>query len=148
MTRAEPVDLVLYDGVCGLCNRMVQFVLERDVHDRFRFAPLQGSIARTLLTRHGRDPGALDTVVLVLDYGGPRERILCKARAGLTILQRLGGVWSLSAPLQLLPSTLLDGGYDFVARHRYGWFGKHDACPVPEPRHRSKFLEADPSEVG
>jgi predicted DCC family thiol-disulfide oxidoreductase YuxK len=126
---------------------MLHFVLERDAQDRFRFAPLQGSIARALLTRHGRDPGALDTVVLVLDYASPRERVLCKARAALTILQRLGGVWTLSAALQLLPSALLDMGYDFVARHRYGWFGKYDACPVPEPRHRSKFLEPDPSEA-
>jgi predicted DCC family thiol-disulfide oxidoreductase YuxK len=141
---ADAPYLVLYDGVCGLCNRVVGFVLARDAHDRFRFAPLQGAIAREILLRHGRDPQALDTLYLVLDVGRAGERLLWKARAALTILRCIGGVWSLTRPFAVLPTALLDAGYDFVARHRYGWFGEYDACPVPEPRHRSKFLEPDP----
>jgi predicted DCC family thiol-disulfide oxidoreductase YuxK len=118
-------------------------VLARDRRDQFRFAPLQGAIARGLLARHGRALGALDTVYLVLDHGTPAERLLWKGRAALALLERLGGIWSLARVVALLPTSWLDAGYDFVARNRYGWFGRLDACPLPDPRHRAKFLEPD-----
>ena len=134
-------DLVLYDGVCGLCNRLNQFILKRDSGDRFRFAALQSSIAGELLRRYGRDAGDLNTVYLIVNYRAPDERLLSKGRAVLYVLRALGGIWSSARILELLPSRFLDRLYDFVARRRYRWFGRFDACVVPQPRDRSKFLD-------
>ena len=134
-------DLILYDGVCGLCNRLIQFVLRRDRADRFRFAALQGSMARAALRRHGRDAGVLDTVYVIRDHGTAEERILAKSRAILHVLSSLGGLWRPARLLQIVPVRLLDALYDFVARRRYGWFGRHDACRLPAPSERAKFLD-------
>lgn len=134
--------VLLYDGVCGLCHRWVAFVWPRDRRRLFRFAPLQGGPARALLARHGRDPDALDTVVLVVDHGTPAERLLERSAAALYVLRALGGVWRVvAAVVGLLPRRLLDRGYDLLARHRYRLFGRLDACPVPGPELRERFLE-------
>jgi predicted DCC family thiol-disulfide oxidoreductase YuxK len=134
-------DLVLYDGVCGLCSRLVQFVLRRDRRDRFRFAPLQGQLAGALLGRHGLDAGELDTVRVVVEHDSPGERVLSKSEAMLHVLRSLGGIWSLARVLALVPTRCLDGLYDLVAARRYRWFGRLDACPVPRPEQRGKFLD-------
>lgn len=134
--------VILYDGVCGLCSRLVQFVLERDPGGEFRFAPLQGSFARALLLRHGRDPEALDTLYVVIDASTPSERLLCKARGGLFILRQLGGGWRAAGVLGVLPTVLLDFGYDLIARVRYRLFGKYDTCRVPAPEHLDRFIDA------
>ncbi len=135
------VDLVLYDGVCGLCNRLNQFILKRDSGDRFRFAALQSSIAGELLRHYGRDASDLNTVYVIVNYGAPDERLLSKGRAVLFVLRTLGGIWSLARIFELLPPRFLDRLYDVVARRRYRWFGRFDACVVPQPRDRSKFLD-------
>lgn len=143
MTRLEaPADkrLVLYDGVCALCNRWVEFILRRDRRDRFRFAALQSDGARALLTAHGRDPDALDTVVVVVGPGTDRERLLTRSSAGLHILASLGGVYRLAALGRLVPRPVRDWVYDRIARSRYERYGKYDACPVPAPEHRHKFV--------
>ena len=132
--------LLLFDGRCGLCNRLVRFVLRRDRHDRFVFAPLQSELATDLLARHGRDSRDLDTFCAVVRRGEPGERVLVKGRAGLFVLRRLGGLWPLTAVLGLLPTALLDVVYDWIARNRIRWFGATDACLVPAPRDRAKFL--------
>jgi predicted DCC family thiol-disulfide oxidoreductase YuxK len=134
-------DLVLYDGICGLCNRLNQFILKRDSRDRFRFAALQSPIASELLHRYGRDPSDLNTVYLIANYGAPDERLLWKGRAVLFVLRALGGIWSLARIFELMPSRFLDWVYDVVARRRYRWFGRFDACVVPQPDHRAKFLD-------
>jgi predicted DCC family thiol-disulfide oxidoreductase YuxK len=131
--------ILLYDGVCGLCNEWVQVVLDRDVEKRFTFAPLQGETAARILPRHGKDPKDLDTVYLVLDPDGPNEKVLWKGRAILTIVKNLGWPWKFLAVFSILPSGLIDFGYDFVARHRYRWFGKHESCPIPTPDQRARF---------
>ena len=135
-------DLVLYDGVCGLCNRLVQFVLRRDRRDRFRYAALQSDLAHELLRRHGRNPDDLDTVSVVRDHGAPGEQVLTKARAIIYVARRLGFPWALAAVLRVLPWRLLDFAYDQIAHRRYRWFGRHDACPLPTPATRAKFLDA------
>ncbi len=137
--------LVLYDGVCGLCNRFVQFLLPRDRHDRLRFASLQSSVGRALLTRHGRDPEALDTVYLVVEPTTERERLLTRGRAALAILRSLGGGWRALALFRIVPTVVLDALYRFVARNRYRWFGKLDACPLAAPEQRGKFIVDDAS---
>jgi predicted DCC family thiol-disulfide oxidoreductase YuxK len=133
--------LVLYDGVCGLCNRLNQFTLKRDSGDRFRFAALQSPIAGELLQRYGRDASDLNTVYVIVNYGAPDVRLLSKGRAVLFVLRALGRIWSLARIFELLPSRFVDRLYDLVARRRYRWFGRFDACVVPQPRDRSKFLD-------
>jgi len=138
---ARAQHLVLYDGVCGLCNRLNQFILKRDRLDRFRFAALQSSIAGDLLRRYQRDPTDLNTVYVVADYGQPTERMLRKSRAVVFVLGALGGVWGCARMLDFLPTAVLDVLYTFVATHRYRWFGRSEQCMLPDPRHRSKFIE-------
>ncbi len=133
--------VILYDGVCGFCNRMVQFVLKRDRGDRFRFAPLQSEFARKLLEKHRRDDVALESLCLVSDFGQPDERVLTRSTASLGILRELGGFWRvLSACFLVVPRPARDWAYRVVARHRYRIFGKYDTCPWPKPQDRHKFL--------
>jgi predicted DCC family thiol-disulfide oxidoreductase YuxK len=136
--------IMLYDGVCGLCNRFVQFVLKRDRKDRFRFAALQSNFARDTLRRRGQNPELLDTVYLVLDYGQPNERLLARNDAATAVLEELGGVWRTWAKLlDLLPKGFRDWRYNLVARNRYRIFGKHEACPLPDPKYKHKFIDVD-----
>lgn len=132
--------IVFYDGLCGLCNRFVQFVLKRDRKNAFRFAPLQGETARAKLPRHGIDPGDLDTVCVLFGEDGPGEQALVKSRAVARVLRELGGPWRIPAALGVLPRGIGDRLYDFVARRRYRWFGKYDACPIPTPEQRARIL--------
>ncbi len=146
---ASPVagrTILLYDGVCALCNRFVRFLLCRDRRKVFYFAPLQGTLAQTILARHGidlscTDPSALDTVVLVTAAETPEESLLFRSDAVTEVLLRLGGGWALWARLLLqLPRGLREARYRFIACWRYRIFGKYDTCPLPAPRHRERFL--------
>ncbi len=127
--------LVLYDGQCGLCNRTVQTILAHDRRGRFRFAALQSDVGRGMLARHGLPAGAMDTVVLV-DEG----RAFTKSRAALRIAGGLDAPWPLLRALAVVPRPLADLAYDFVARRRYRWFGRSDACMLPPPEVRARFL--------
>jgi len=138
---AAGAPIILYDGVCGLCNRLNGFVLARDPAGRFRFAALQSALAAEILARHGRDPRDLDTLYLLLDAGGLGERLLQKSDAVLWILRELGGPWRITGALRVVPRWLRDLGYDLVARTRYPLFGRYDTCPLPDPRHRARFLD-------
>jgi predicted DCC family thiol-disulfide oxidoreductase YuxK len=133
--------IILYDGVCGLCNRSVQFMLDHDRKGQFRFASLQSPFATALLQRHGRDPGRLETVYVVLDHGTDSERLLQKARAVLWTLRRLGLPWSMLAACGILPTFLLDFFYSLVARTRYRIFGKYETCRIPSPATRARFID-------
>ena len=136
--------IVFYDGVCGLCNRLVQFLLKRDRNDRLRFASLQSEFATKVLTRHGIDPSDLDTLHIVENYEQPSERVLNRSDAVLRATGELGGLWSLAAIVgSIVPRPLRDLFYKFVARNRYRVFGKSETCMLPEPRHRAKFLDMD-----
>ena len=138
--RGHP--LVLYDGVCGLCNRTVQFVLRRDRADVFRFAALQSGLAARILARHGADATDLDTLYVVLNPEQADEGLLARSDAVLYILGGLGAVWRMIASvLKVVPRGLRDWVYGLVARYRYGVFGKYDTCPVPSAETRRKFLE-------
>ena len=88
-----PNPILLYDGVCGLCNRFVRFILKHDHQDRFRFAALQSKFARAILERHGLNPNVLDTVYLVFDYNQPGERLLSRNEAATAVLRELGAFW-------------------------------------------------------
>ena len=135
--------ILFYDGVCGLCDRAVQFVLRHDTEGRFRFAAVQSDYARPVLARYGRDPRDLDTMYLLLGPGTPHEQLLAKSDAILAILRQLDGAWRLLAAACVLPRTLRDRAYDFIARHRYRWFGRYDQCRLPRPEERERFVDAD-----
>jgi predicted DCC family thiol-disulfide oxidoreductase YuxK len=134
-------DVVLYDGVCALCDGFTRFVLPRDPAGRFRFAPLQSEFARRALARHGRDAAALDTLYVLVDHGRPAERVLERSRAALHVVARLRSPWRLLGLLRIVPRGLLDRGYDRVARDRYRRFGRHEACIAPRPEYRERFIE-------
>ena len=134
--------IVFYDGVCGLCNRLVQFLLKRDKQDKLRFASLQSDFAATVLTRHGIDPKDLDTLHVVENFEQSNERALNRSDAILRAARELGGFWSVAAVLgKIVPKPLRDLFYKFVATNRYKVFGEYDTCMLPEPRHRAKFLD-------
>jgi predicted DCC family thiol-disulfide oxidoreductase YuxK len=153
--------VVFYDGVCGLCSRLVRFLLRRDHDGRLLFAPLQGGLARAVLGRHGYDPSDLDTVYVIADRRAPdrprrpdsarwggRERVLAKSRAILHALGCLGGGWRVLARLgSLVPVVLADAVYDAVATRRYRTFGKLETCPIPPPEWRARFIEEDQAET-
>lgn len=138
-TKSNPI--ILYDGVCGLCNRLVQFILKRDQRDYFRFASLQSDLASSLLLRHDRDPHDLDTVYVVIDYEQPAEHLLARSDAILFLLWELGGIWKLASVGKILPRVIRDVVYKLVARNRYRVFGKYESCMLPELKHRAKFLD-------
>ncbi len=137
--------ILLYDGVCGLCNRFVQFILRHDREAIFRFASLQSPAAANILALHVLTPGAPDTVYVVTnpDSQASEQRLLSRSDAALFVLKHLGAPWrEIAFFLQLLPRFLRDSVYHVVARHRYRTFGRYDTCPTPNPRDRSRFLDS------
>ena len=136
--------IVFYDGVCGLCNRLVQFLLKHDKHDRLRFAALQSEFASKVLGRHGIDPTDLDTMHLAVNFDEPNEGVLNRSTAILRAARELGGVWSVLGSLgMILPRPIRDFFYGQVAKNRYRMFGKFDTCMLPTPSQRAKFLDLD-----
>ena len=134
--------LILYDGICGLCNRFNRFVIDRDGSESFLFAPLQSGLAREILTRHGLKPESLDTLIVVPDYPDESLGLLSRSRAALFVGRRLPVPWNLLSRMAgLLPLFLLDLGYRLVAANRYRLFGKKDSCPIPSPADRKRFLD-------
>ena len=133
--------LVLYDGVCGLCDHFVQFLLRIDRHDRLRFAALQGPIGTAILEKAGRSRSSLSTVIVVADHETPFERLLERSDAALFAITSAGGLYRVAGMLRVVPRFLRDRVYDLVARWRYRIFGQFDACPIPRPETRAKFLD-------
>ena len=138
---SESRPIVLYDGVCGLCNGLVQFLLKRDTRDRLRFASLQSEFARVVLSRHGADPDDLDTVYVVVEHNQSNERLLARSDAILNLAEQLGGIWGMAKIGRVIPKAVRDGMYKLVATNRYRMFGKYDSCMMPDPAHRAKFLD-------
>ncbi|HKP81917.1 MAG TPA: thiol-disulfide oxidoreductase DCC family protein [Pyrinomonadaceae bacterium] len=140
MSTAGPI--LFYDGVCGLCNTLVQFLLKHDKRGRLRFASLQSDFAERVLHRHGFDPKDLDTLHVVENYEQPDERVLQRSDAILRAGRELGGHWSVLAGIaKIVPRPLRDIAYRFVAQNRYRVFGKYETCMLPDPNQRSRFLD-------
>lgn len=127
--------IILFDGVCGLCNAFVTFLISHDPKAIFRFAPLQSSIGAKLLSENGIPADSLNSVVVVLE-----GKAFLRSEAVLKGVRRLGGIWSLSSIFLIVPECIRDWVYDYVARNRYKWFGKYESCPLPTPEIRSRFL--------
>ncbi len=135
---------MLYDGLCGVCNRAVQWVIKHDHADRFRFAPQQSSVAAAVLSRHGIDRAAMlksNSVYMVLDAGTERERLLTQSDVTVNLLLMLGGRWRvLGKMLRAVPLFVRNAAYRMFARNRYRLTRQYDVCPVPSEAVRMKFV--------
>jgi predicted DCC family thiol-disulfide oxidoreductase YuxK len=133
METAHPI--VLFDGVCNLCNGAVQLILRHDPAGRFRFASLQSPAGEELQTRLGIDPKALDSILLI-----EGERCYRESDAALRIAAGMSGAWKALGVLRVIPRPLRDPVYRWIARNRYRWFGKQETCWLPTPELRGRFL--------
>lgn len=136
MTTAH-ARIVLVDGVCNLCNSIVHFVIDRDPEARFRFAPLQSDFAKSLLERAGRPELATSLSTFVLVEG---DTLFTHSTAALRLLRELNTPLRLLYALIVLPRFVRDAAYRFVAKRRYGWFGRTESCRVPTPELKARFL--------
>jgi predicted DCC family thiol-disulfide oxidoreductase YuxK len=138
-TVAGPV--LLYDGVCGFCNKTVQTILDHDRQGVMRFAALQSDYGQTVVGRHSALRG-VDSVVFVETATGAREeRIYFRSDAALKVASYLGGFWKVFLAAYIIPKPVRDYFYDLFARNRYRLFGKYDACMLPPPEVRSRFID-------
>lgn len=128
--------LILFDGVCNVCNGFVTFILPRDRRNQFQFGSLQSHTAAEVLRDFPLAPRDVSTVILIED-----GKLFTRSTAVLRIARKLGGLWSLAYPFIVIPPFIRDGLYDLVARHRYRLFGKRDACMIPKPEWKDKFVD-------
>lgn len=133
----ENKKIILFDGVCNLCNSSVQFVIKRDKKDLFRYAALQSEVGQQLVAERHIDTRQVDSIILI----EPGVAYYTKSDAALEIAKDLGGFWKLSSIFMWIPRAIRNAVYDFVARNRYKWFGRKEACMIPTPELRAKFLE-------
>jgi predicted DCC family thiol-disulfide oxidoreductase YuxK len=134
--------ILLYDGQCALCNKLVSFVLPRDKKGKFGFASLQSKFAHNQLSKYKRDADELNTFYCVENYGTASEKLLSQASGGLFVLSQLGGIYTLINVLRIFPLPLLNAGYRVIATNRYKWFGRYDTCRMPEPQWQARFLDS------
>jgi predicted DCC family thiol-disulfide oxidoreductase YuxK len=127
---------ILFDGVCNLCNGFVRFVIARDPAARFRFAALSSPSAARLLREAGVTTPIPETIVLLED-----GEVYVRSDAALRIARRLTFPWPLAYGLMIVPRFIRDAVYDFIAVRRYRWFGQRQACMVPTPQTRKRFLD-------
>lgn len=132
----ENKKIILFDGVCNLCNKTIQTIIKHDKNDVFRFAPLQSDVARQIINERGIDTANLDTVILI----EPGVAYYHKSTAAIEIAKHLKG-YSWMRIFKPLPEGLRDGVYSFIANNRYKWFGKKESCMVPTPEQQALFLK-------
>jgi len=129
--------IILFDGVCNLCEASVQFVIKHDQKDEFRFVALQSDLGREILNHIGISTKNIDSVVLYV----PGVAYYTKSNAALQIAKSLGGFFHFGTAFKILPTSLRNIVYDYVAKNRYLWYGKKEACLIPTTEVKSKFLE-------
>ena len=146
-TRTQPASsgegahLVLYDGVCGLCSRLVQFVLRHDAQRVFSLASLQSAIGQAMVRKAAGDPRDLNSFYVVANYRAVDSRAFMKSDATLFVLARLGWPWKATRLISVVPGRVRDLAYDALARVRYRIFGRHEQCLIPGPEFRRRFLD-------
>lgn len=127
--------VILFDGVCNLCNSSVLFIIQRDPKAKFRFASLQSDFGKAQMLRFGLNDSELNSVLLI------KEEILYqKSNAALEIARNLTGGWPMLYAFKIIPAFLRDWVYNWIAQNRYRWFGKKDACMIPTPELKSRFV--------
>jgi predicted DCC family thiol-disulfide oxidoreductase YuxK len=127
--------IILFDGVCNFCNNTINFLIRQDKKGVFHFAPLQSDIGQSLLRQQGLHQQQFDSFVLVSN-----SKAYLRSSATLQLIQHLPWYWQWARVLWVVPRPIRDGVYNWIARNRYKWFGKKDACMIPTPEVRSRFL--------
>ena len=127
--------IILFDGVCNLCNSSVTFVIQRDKKDLFRFAALQDPAGQELIKKHQIDTSKTDSIILI-----DGDRAYVKSTAALKVARHLGSGYPLLYGFMIIPYFIRNWVYDYVARNRYKWYGKKESCMIPTPELKSKFL--------
>jgi predicted DCC family thiol-disulfide oxidoreductase YuxK len=140
-SAVEAVHLVLYDGVCGLCSSLLQFLLTHDRRGVFAFASLQGATGRAVVEGLGGDPADLTSLYVLAHYRTRHSRIFARSNAALFVASQLGWPWKAAVIARVLPRPLLDRAYDVIARNRYRVFGRFEHCLAPRPEFRGRFVE-------
>jgi len=141
-SEAQGEHLVLYDGVCGLCNWLTTFLLGHDPREVFAFAALQTDVGAGIVERAGGEPRELTTFYVLANHRSSKARLLTKGRAAVFVARQLGWPWKAFGVFGVLPTTLLDLGYSLIARNRYRLFGRSEACLAPLPEYRRRFIDA------
>ena len=129
--------IILFDGVCNLCSSAVQFIIENDKKDIFRFVSLQSDLGQEITTYLGISSANLDSIILYQ----PGYAYYYKSQAVFEIAKELGGIYSISTIFSVLPSSITDYVYDYIAKNRYKWYGKKEFCMIPTNDIKAKFLE-------
>lgn len=135
-TLPKDKKIVLFDGVCNLCNSFINKIIALDTNDAFRFASLQSDIGIAIQEHLQLDASKLDSVILF----EPDGKYYHKSTAALRIMKEFGGAWKLMQVFFIFPKFIRDAGYNLVAKYRYKWFGKKDSCMLPTPELKAKFL--------
>lgn len=128
--------IILFDGVCNLCNGAIQFIIKRDKKDTFRYAALQSEIGEQLIAERAIDTAKVDSIILI----EPGVAYFTKSDAALQISKGFGGLWKVLGIFTWIPKSFRDVIYDGIARNRYKWFGRKDACMIPTAELKAKFL--------
>jgi len=128
--------IILFDGVCNLCDKAVQFIIKHDKKDVFRFVPLQSELGQKILTHVGIDTKHIDSIVMF----EPGVAYYYKSAAAVEIARNLGGFLNLATLVRILPTSLVDRWYDQTAKNRYRRYGKKQTCMIPTPELQQKFL--------
>ncbi len=128
--------IILFDGVCNLCNGAVQFVIKRDKRDLFRYAALQSETGQQLTKERKIDTTTIDSIILI----EPGVAYFIKSDAALEIAKNLSGAWPLIGVFKWVPGRIRDSIYDWVAKNRYAWFGRRESCMIPTEELQNKFL--------
>ncbi|MCH2195092.1 thiol-disulfide oxidoreductase DCC family protein [Kordia sp.] len=136
-TLPKDKKIVLFDGVCNLCNGFVDKIISQDKKDVFRFASLQSEIGIAIQEHLQLDTSQLDSVILYVPEKGTYYH---KSSAAFRILNEFGGAWKLLQVFRILPKFINDFGYNIVAKYRYKWFGQKNTCRMPTPEERARFL--------
>jgi predicted DCC family thiol-disulfide oxidoreductase YuxK len=128
--------VILFDGVCNLCNRAVQFIIKRDKKKQFLFASLQSKAGSELLKKFNLSPNDFNSFVLA-----DGDKVYTRSTAALRVAKRLSGGWKLLYGLMIFPRFLRNAVYNIIAKNRYKWFGKRNECMIPTPELKERFLE-------
>ena len=129
--------IILFDGVCNLCNTSVQYVIKHDKKDLFRFVALQSETGQRILKHIGISTNNIDSIVLY----EPGIAYYYKSNAALEIAKNLGGIFTYGTIFKIIPTSLRDSIYDYVAKNRYKWYGMQNNCMIPTKELKAKFLE-------